>query len=144
MQLHQVVDSTLSLWSQVAQCGDFCIGSSSCYSASGGMIRTNVVAAPHEPPSFPALSFLPPPLPLSPLLSPYPLSSPSQGETLSSATTVGQLGVTPGQSVELQVQEATPITLEGETPANFHRSTATVTHSAHRMPDVFTVQVRVC
>ena len=46
--------------------------------------------------------------------------------------------------MELQVQEATPITLEGETPANFHCSTAAVTHSAHRMPDVFTVQVQAC
>ena len=100
------------------------------------MIRVKVVTASHKLPPCPALlsslSSLPIPSPLFP-----------QGETLSSTTTVGQLGVSPGQSVELQVQEATPITLEGETPANFYRSTATVTHSAHHMPDVFTVQVQL-
>jgi len=89
-----------------------------------------------QPAPFVLLFFLPSSLPI-----PSPLFP--QGETLSSTTTVGQLGVSPGQSVELQVQEATPITLEGENPANFHRSTATVTHSAHHMPDVFTVQVQI-
>ena len=62
------------------------------------------------------------------------------GETLSSATTVEQLGAGPGQSVELQVQ-TTPLPNEEEAPVNLHPSTTTV--GAYRMPEVFTVQVAI-
>lgn len=83
-----------------------------------------------QPAVLPRLQFPPPP--------PHP--NPSPGETLSGATTVGQLGVSPGQLVELQVQQAMPIVQEGEPLANYPLNTST-THSTHRMPDVFTVQV---